>query len=174
MESIKHFLKIEYSKIHLISILIAVFFFCTAIVLGFKIEMDFSNVVFDKTILDVFLNNLFICLVFIISGISLGIVSIILLSINGVYLGSALNYYMGQNGIEKTLFKIIPHAIFEIPAIILSSSIGFLILTLLIYKAHNKPVLIKQHITYIVKITILVIILLLIAAIIEVNISAKF
>ncbi|MBZ4226406.1 stage II sporulation protein M [Bacillus wiedmannii] len=174
MVNIRRLILNEKSKIQIISIVLSMAIFIVASFIGYYIDLGFENEKFTAGTIDIFLNNLTVCLIFIIGILSFGMISLFLLFINGVYLGAALNYYIKHNSLEEMLRIFIPHAIFEIPAIILSASMGFLLILFVIEKGYGRQNLsIKFYLMYILKCTIIVIILLGIAAFIEVHVSMR-
>ncbi|MDN4638059.1 MULTISPECIES: stage II sporulation protein M [Bacillus] len=111
--------------------------------------------------IDLFVNNITVCL-FLISGVFLfSIPTVFLLLLNGFFLGIGVKSLMmlGLNG-TNLFMKLLPHGILEIPAFLLSASIGFLGLTFYF----NSP---KKYLKKILKPLILVVILVFMAAIIE-------
>ena len=86
-----------------------------------------------------------------------------------------MNYYIENNGLEQMLIIFVPHAIFEIPAILLSASIGFLLIIFVVEKGnnHQKYAPYKFNLLYIIKSILIIIVLLGIAAFIESHFSMK-
>ncbi|MGV6981953.1 stage II sporulation protein M [Bacillus pumilus] len=111
--------------------------------------------------IDLFINNIIVCF-FLMSGIFLfSIPTILLLLLNGFFLGIGVKSLMllGLNGTDL-LMKLFPHGILEIPAFLLSASIGFLGLTFYF----NSP---RNYLKKITKSLILVVVFVFIAALIE-------
>jgi stage II sporulation protein M len=75
----------------------------------------------------IFLNNAFKTLCAILLGLFLGIVPVIFLVANGVALGVALSISTQARGLWPSVLAILPHGIFELPAVFLGTSIGLLI-----------------------------------------------
>ena len=72
----------------------------------------------------IFLNNLKASFLAMIFGISFGIFPLIIGAANGYLLGFVANEIVAREGI-LVLWRIFPHGIFELPAIIFSIAIGF-------------------------------------------------
>lgn len=155
-----------------ISIILSTIIFFTSSLFGYFINLSFDKAKIYPNFIDIVINNSVLCFILILGVITLGLSSFILLILNGIYLGSALQYSINSVGLVSTLKLFIPHAIFEIPAIILSASIGFLLITCIVLKGHFK---IKINFKYFLKyfsICILIIaILIILAAFIESTIS---
>jgi stage II sporulation protein M len=75
----------------------------------------------------IFLNNAFKTLCAILLGLFLGIVPVIFLVANGVALGVAMSISTQARGLWPSVLAILPHGIFELPAVFLGTSIGLLI-----------------------------------------------
>lgn len=118
-----------------------------------------------------FINNL-LAILFIASGFfTLGIGTIVFVAINSLTIGLSIkeSHYLGKSFFE-IFFKIIPHGIFEVPALILSGVIGFKSIMFLIeYMGHsiNFKSLLKKYIKEISTLFFIIIVLLFISALIE-------
>jgi stage II sporulation protein M len=75
----------------------------------------------------IFLNNAFKTLCAIVLGLFFGIVPVIFLLANGVALGIAMSISTQARGLWPSVLAILPHGIFELPAVFLGTSIGLLI-----------------------------------------------
>jgi stage II sporulation protein M len=75
----------------------------------------------------IFLNNTIKTLIAILLGTALGIVPALFLVANGVVLGFVLFLSAEGRGIWLSLMSILPHGIFELPAVFLGTSIGFML-----------------------------------------------
>jgi len=110
-------------------------------------------------------NNAKVSIIGLITGIFLGIIPIILALTNGYLLGFVALISMQSEGISS-LWKILPHGIFELPAIFISLGLGLELGTLIFQKDTAKKLkekLKKSLITFV----LIVVPLLVIAAIIE-------
>ncbi|MEI7434361.1 MAG: stage II sporulation protein M [Methanomicrobiales archaeon] len=74
-----------------------------------------------------FLNNLQACLLLFLGGATFGVVSLFILSTNGLIIGSIMELVREERGMFFVLAAILPHGIFEIPSFILSGALGFLL-----------------------------------------------
>ena len=75
----------------------------------------------------IFLNNAVKTLFAIVLGVVLGIVPVIFLFANGIALGVAISISTQARGLWPSLLAILPHGIFELPAVFLGTSIGLMI-----------------------------------------------
>jgi stage II sporulation protein M len=72
----------------------------------------------------IFLNNSLKTLLVIVSGPLLGLAPIIFLVVNGAILGAVIPAAVESKGLWAALMTIVPHGIFELPAIFVGTSIG--------------------------------------------------
>lgn len=75
----------------------------------------------------IFLNNSIKALLVVVGGLALGIFPVIFLLANGAALGFVLAASMQSRGVLNALLAIVPHGIFELPAILLATSMGLLL-----------------------------------------------
>jgi stage II sporulation protein M len=75
----------------------------------------------------IFLNNTIKALLVVVGGIALGLFPVIFLLANGAALGFVLSASMRSRGVLTALLAILPHGIFELPAILLATSMGLLL-----------------------------------------------
>ena len=120
----------------------------------------------------IFFNNLQSCFFGFLFGFFLGIFPIVIAILNGYVLG-----FVGKLAVEKggisVLWSLLPHGIFELPAIFISLGIGLKFGTFIFQKEIGKSF--KDYFFNGLKVFILVVILLLIiAAIIEGNLMRIF
>lgn len=74
-----------------------------------------------------FFNNLEACILLFLGGASFGILTIFILSLNGILIGSIMEIVHKDHSVIFVAAAILPHGIFEIPAFIISSSLGILL-----------------------------------------------
>lgn len=74
--------------------------------------------------ISLFLHNLLIAFILFLSGFFFGLVPLFIIFLNGYVIGLVLEYAAFHHGIAVTLAGIIPHGIFEIPAILMASALG--------------------------------------------------
>ncbi|MFW6233265.1 MAG: stage II sporulation protein M [Nanoarchaeota archaeon] len=148
------------------------FFMQTPSLLETKI-LEFIEEILTKTqgmnqlelILFIFLNNLQSTFIGILSGIFFGIIPLISSLSNGYLIGFVGEKTVNLEGIIS-LWRLLPHGIFELPAIFISLGLGLKIGCFIFNK--NKKEYIKENIKKSLKVFFLIIIpLLVIAAIIE-------
>ena len=111
----------------------------------------------------IFLNNLRSSFFAFIFGIFLGIFPVVALVVNGYLLGFVLRLSAEEKGI-LTFWKILPHGVFELPAIFLSTAVGIKIGTDLFKRKKNISKNYREGLRFFI---LVVIPLLVIAAIIE-------
>jgi stage II sporulation protein M len=75
----------------------------------------------------IFLNNALKALLVMVGGIALGILPVIFIFANGAAVGFVLYGSMESRGLLTALLAILPHGIFELPAILLATSMGLLL-----------------------------------------------
>ena len=113
----------------------------------------------------IFLNNASVSLIAIIFGVILAIVPFIFAITNGYVIGYVSRLAVNSQGI-LSLWKLFPHGIFELPAVIISLGIGVYISKGLFTKNSDKEVI--RRIILAIKTFVFVILpLLVIAALIE-------
>lgn len=72
----------------------------------------------------IFLNNIEACLLLFLGGASLGLLTLLIISINGMVIGGVIALVREERGLLFMAAAILPHGIFEIPAFILSGALG--------------------------------------------------
>ena len=77
--------------------------------------------------LQLFLNNLEACVVIFIGGAFFGIISIMIIGFNGIIIGAVLEIVSKESGALVLLAAILPHGIFELPAVIASGALGLML-----------------------------------------------
>jgi len=161
-------------------VVVAFAIFCIFVIVGFALPIWFNNEIFDlvknlseqfaglnlfETIAKIFFNNLQASFFAIVFGIGFAIFPLITTIINGYVIGFVSRYAVNQQGIF-VLWRLLPHGIFEIPAIILSIGVGFK-LGLELFKPFRKRKFKYNFIEAMRFFAFVVFPLLLIAAIIE-------
>jgi len=118
-----------------------------------------------EMILFIFQNNAGISFIALFLGIMLGIVPIFLTLSNGYVLGYVMKLVIIETGFNE-LWRLLPHGIFEIPAVIISLALG---IRLGVFPFAKKPLKeFKKRIISSLKVFFLIILpLLIIAAVIE-------
>ncbi|HOX34593.1 MAG TPA: stage II sporulation protein M [Methanoregulaceae archaeon] len=74
----------------------------------------------------IFFNNLGACIVLFLGGASFGIVTILIMSLNGIVIGAIMEMVLQEHSPAFVAAAIVPHGIFEIPGFITAGALGFL------------------------------------------------
>lgn len=115
----------------------------------------------------IFINNLISSFFAVIFGIFLGIVPFFVLVINGYILGFVANKTISGQGFS-VLWRLIPHGIFELPAVIISIGLGLRLGSFLFVSKKRDWQEFRKWLIDVFRVFVFVIIpLLIIAAIIE-------
>lgn len=115
-----------------------------------------------QTIWLIFSNNLFVCFITIFLGMLLCIFPFLILLTNGYLIGYVAQKAVSVSGI-LILWRLLPHGIFELPAILISAGIGIKLGMSLFRKGEFVITFKKSMLVF----ALVIFILLLIAAIIE-------
>lgn len=75
----------------------------------------------------IFLNNLQAALLIFLGGATLGVLTLFILATNGIVIGVVWQMMQNEGGIIGFLVGILPHGIFEIPALLIAGSLGLLL-----------------------------------------------
>ena len=128
------------------AIIIISLLFCTTITVGWVgtmqnpavgenlmklFEKEVAGQIMGKDSTDIFVklffNNLEACLLLFLGGASFGILTIFIMSLNGILIGSIMEIVHKEHSVAFVIAAILPHGIFEIPAFILSGALGVLL-----------------------------------------------
>jgi stage II sporulation protein M len=74
-----------------------------------------------------FINNLQACTLMFLGGATLGVLTVFIILSNGVVIGSVMEVVRQQQGGLYVAAALVPHGIFEIPAFIISGTLGLLL-----------------------------------------------
>jgi len=110
-----------------------------------------------------FTNNLYVGFLSIIFGVFLGIFPIMTAVFNGIIIGYVMNIAVSSEGFI-ILWKLLPHGIFELPAIFISMALGLKIFSSVFY---GKRVLKNNFKRSLLVFVLVVTPLLILAALIE-------
>jgi len=77
--------------------------------------------------LKLFTNNLQACILLFLGGASFGILTILIMSLNGIVIGAIMEMVRKDHTFLYVAAALLPHGIFEIPAFILSGALGILL-----------------------------------------------
>jgi stage II sporulation protein M len=72
----------------------------------------------------ILVNNVFASLLLLVSGVLLGVLPVLSVGFNGFVLGIFYRLTSGVEGYGKAALGVIPHGIFEIPALLVAASYG--------------------------------------------------
>ena len=76
---------------------------------------------------NLFLNNLSTCLLLFLGGASFCVVTLLILSVNGLLIGAVTELVREQQGLAFIAAALVPHGIFEIPAFLIAGGLGLLL-----------------------------------------------
>lgn len=127
------------------NLFIAICVYTSSIVLSslifFVLNLNDGNLVFKEELgqwYSVFLHNVRIHIMIILSGILFSIPSILILIINGSIGGFFITQSILTNDFKSLIFTIFGHGLFEIPATLMSAAMSFQITALIIYRVFLK------------------------------------
>jgi stage II sporulation protein M len=104
-------------------------------------EKEVAGQIMGKDSVDIFvklfLNNLEACILLFLGGASFGILTIFIITLNGILIGAIMEIVHKDHSIGFVVAAILPHGIFEIPAFIISGAIGILLAQSLINEWYN-------------------------------------
>jgi stage II sporulation protein M len=86
-----------------------------------------------------FFNNLEACIFLFLGGASFGILTIFIMSLNGIVIGAIMEIIHKDHTPLFVAAALVPHGIFEIPAFILSGALGLLLAQSLIAEWYGGP-----------------------------------
>jgi len=86
-----------------------------------------------------FFNNLEACILLFLGGASFGIVTIFIMSLNGIVIGAIMEIIRKDHSVLFVAAALVPHGIFEIPAFIISGALGILLAQALIAEWYGGP-----------------------------------
>lgn len=129
----------------------------------------------------IYRQNVTSCLVALFGGIVFGIAPIIILAVNGFMIGYVVTFiakfFPGSAG-AKTLFivaSLLPHGIFELTIVLLSGTLGIRLGTGWLFVPHDqRGQTFKQDFFRVLKFLPVMLVVLALAAVIEVYVSGSF
>jgi len=86
----------------------------------------------------IFVNNLEACIILFLGGASFGIVTILIMSLNGIVIGAIMEIVLRDHSPAFVAAAIIPHGIFEIPGFIVAGALGFMFSQALINEYYGQ------------------------------------
>jgi stage II sporulation protein M len=88
--------------------------------------------------LKIFFNNLEACILLFLGGASFGVLTIVILGLNGIVIGSITEIVSKDHSAMFVAAAILPHGIFEIPAFILAGALGILLAQTLVAEWYGR------------------------------------
>ena len=88
-------------------------------------QMDGTNPL--DLVTKLFANNLEACILLFLGGASFGILTIFIMSLNGIVIGAIMEIISKDHTPLFVAAALVPHGIFEIPAFIISGALGILL-----------------------------------------------
>jgi len=120
----------------------------------------------------IFANNAIKSFLLILSGVAFGIIPVLFVAYNGYIIGIVISIAGGERGVGNVLLSLLPHGVFEIPAVILSGALGIWLGSGMIERLRGRDGDLKWRLGYSIRIFLRVAVpMLLIASIIETFIS---
>lgn len=122
-----------------------------------------------------FRHNVKVALMLWSGALTFGGTTLLNLAFNGMILGSAVKTTAEQIGLIKTILLILPHGVFEIPAIIIAGAAGFKIPYELLRFAlgRKEEIITEEDAKEFFKLIAISIVLIFIAALIESTVTVK-
>jgi stage II sporulation protein M len=126
----------------------------------------------EPTALDYMTNNISVTMVIMFGGIlTLGAVAAGVLFFNGVIVGESAVAALDKMPAGEVLVKIVPHGLFEVPALLLAGAGGFLSLRIIVTLLREKKVNYRSELLNAGWLAIAVVLLLAVAAAVEAHIT---
>lgn len=123
-----------------------------------EIAMLFEGLNLTQTIWMIFSNNIYVSFLSIVLGVLFGIFPLLASLSNGFIIGYVANKAVSIDGV-LTLWKLLPHGIFELPAVIISLGIGLRLgFTLIFNNKHLRKEILSALLVFILIATPLLII----------------
>ncbi|HNX17718.1 MAG TPA: stage II sporulation protein M [Methanoregula sp.] len=85
-----------------------------------------------------FANNLEACILLFLGGASFGILTLIIMCLNGIVIGAVTEIISHGHSALFIAAALVPHGIFEIPAFLISGALGFLMAQSLMYEWYGR------------------------------------
>jgi stage II sporulation protein M len=104
-------------------------------------EKEVADQIMGKDPTDIFVklffNNFEACILLFLGGASFGILTIFIMSLNGILIGAIMQIVHKDHSFAFVAAAILPHGIFEIPAFVISGALGILLAQSLINEWYN-------------------------------------
>jgi len=143
---------------------------------GSKYDISNINIIPSYTFTSILINNLKVILANIFGGFLFGLPTLINIIYNGFMIGFQVKglFFIGAD-LKYILITMLPHGIFEIPAMLIAAVAGFKIpyeITLYLLDKKEKPIT-EEDIKEFLKLAGISIVLIVIAAFVEVYITPE-
>ncbi len=115
----------------------------------------------------IFINNALQSLLVILLGVFFGLYPVYFLEMNGYILGGVFNMGAGEIGLIGTLMELLPHGIFEFPAILLCAAAGLRVGYALVNRIRGRTGLRQEIVKALRLYAFRIVLILIVAALIE-------
>jgi stage II sporulation protein M len=115
----------------------------------------------------IFTNNLEACVLLFLGGASFGILTIFIMSLNGIVIGAIMQLVQREHSPAFVMAAILPHGVFEIPAFILAGALGIIFSQALVNEYYGTGDAAKVAETLSLRFVRIVLPLIAVAAIVE-------
>lgn len=128
----------------------------------------------EPTVSGLLVNNAVVLVLLVLSGLSLGLVTVAILVFNGFIVGYIGALAAGEGGLGVLAVGILPHGVFEIPAILFAAAVAFRFSHQVLAAAlgRRSDVMTTRERREALALVVVSLLLLPIAAYIEVNVTA--
>ena len=93
-------------------------------------EIVVAGVASDSAVVmsfQIFINNVQICALIFLGGATFGLLTLLLLMTNGIAIGVLIEVLLREMSLSALIFGLLPHGIFEIPAVLVSAALGMIV-----------------------------------------------
>ncbi|MCL2460361.1 MAG: stage II sporulation protein M [Euryarchaeota archaeon] len=93
-------------------------------------EMVVAGVISESAVimaLQIFINNVQICALIFLGGATFGLLTVFLLMTNGIVIGVLIEVLLRDMSKTALMIGLLPHGIFEIPAVLVSAALGMIV-----------------------------------------------
>jgi stage II sporulation protein M len=117
-------------------------------------------------------NNILVAFIAFLGGIlTLDLAAAFLLFINGVILGASAAVALDRMPAGEVLVKIVPHGLFEVPALLLAGAGGFLSLKLVLALLKERKIDYRRELVNAGRLAVAVVLLLAVAGVVEAHLT---
>lgn len=117
---------------------------------AFQVVADnYRDLAGGKLFFTLLLHNVMATIFVLISGIIVGIIPTFAIGANGFVLGVVFRQTAGVEGYSKAALKVLPHGVFELPALLIAASYGLWLGVTVIRRMRGKEsTLLRSHIEH--------------------------